>query len=52
MGLDEQRSVADALSTALYLTPPKRAADLKKNGGGQEARLRQANGALQHLRVC
>ncbi len=44
-------TAADALSTALYLSPPESTADLLQNGGGQQAWLREANGALRHLRA-
>ncbi|MDA1097659.1 MAG: FAD:protein FMN transferase [Proteobacteria bacterium] len=44
-------TAADALSTALYLSPPERAADLLRQGGGQQAWLRRPNGALWHLKA-
>jgi thiamine biosynthesis lipoprotein len=42
-------TAADALSTALYLSPPDQAADLLKHGGGRQAWLQSADGALRHL---
>ena len=42
---------ADGLSTALYLSPPDRAADLLRRGGGRQAWLRQSNGDVRHLKV-
>lgn len=42
-------TAADALSTAMYLTAPERAADLLARGGGRQAWLREAKGGLRHL---
>jgi FAD:protein FMN transferase len=44
-------TAADALSTALYLSPPERAAGLLRQGGGRQAWLRQPNGTVRHLTV-
>ncbi len=44
-------TAADALSTALYLSPAERAADLLRQGGGQQAWLRQPDGIVRHLEV-
>ena len=44
-------AAADALSTALYLSPPERAAELLRRGGGKQAWLRDTNGTGRHLVV-
>ncbi|MDP6830702.1 MAG: FAD:protein FMN transferase [Alphaproteobacteria bacterium] len=42
-------TAADALSTALYLSAPERAAELLARGGGRQAWLRDPDGGLRHL---
>lgn len=44
-------TAADALSTALYLSAPERAADLLREGGGRQAWLCRPNGAVEHLKA-
>lgn len=44
-------AAADALSTAIYLSPPEGAVALLRQGGGRQAWLRRPNGAVRHLRA-